>query len=85
TAIVAEAATIGALGAVAGFAVYAGLLVGIAQVLRAQTGVVLPFWSWDPVLALVPAGLVLLAAAGGLLPAWQAYRTPVAENLAPES
>jgi putative ABC transport system permease protein len=84
-AIIAEAAAIGLLGAVAGYAVYFGLLALIASVLRTQTGVVLALDQWHAVLGWAPVGLVALACIGGLVPAWQAYRTPVAENLTPLS
>ena len=84
-AIVAEAAAIGALGAGGGFVVYALLLNLITSVLRAQTGVVLEVAAWNPVLAWAPLGLIVLAAISGLVPAWQAYRTPVADHLTPQS
>lgn len=51
--VVLEAAAIGALGAVAGYAIYFGLFVGIAALIRAQTGVVLEVWQWQPVLDIV--------------------------------
>lgn len=84
-AVVAEAATIGVLGSLAGGAVYAILLTGIAAVIRAQTGVVLEPFAWQPVFAWAPAALVGLCALGGLVPAFKAYRVPVAETLAPTS
>lgn len=84
-AIVAEAASIGALGAVASLVIYGVLFVGVAGIIRTQTGVVLDVFQWHPVLVLAPAGLVALGALGGVLPAWKAYRTPVAENLVPAS
>jgi putative ABC transport system permease protein len=34
---------------------------------------------------MAPAGLILLCALGGIVPALKAYRLPVAENLAPIS
>ncbi|HEY0947295.1 MAG TPA: FtsX-like permease family protein [Opitutaceae bacterium] len=83
-AIIAEAAAIGALGAAVGFAVYAVLFVGVAAVIRAQTGVQLEF-TFHPVLWIAPATLVGLAALSGIVPAVKAYRTPVAENLTPVS
>lgn len=83
--VVSEAATIGAIGSLVGVGVYLILLTGIAQVLRAQTGVALDITLADPVLWRVPLGLTALAAVAGLVPAWKAYRTPVAENLVPES
>jgi len=84
-AIVAEAATIGALGAGASVLVYAALFTGVTSIIRTQTGVVLDVTQWHPVLLIAPAGLIALAALGGVVPAWKAYRTPVAENLSPAS
>jgi len=84
-AVVAEAAAIGALGAVAGFGIYFGLLAGVAEVIRAQTGVVLAVGEWHAVLWMCPLGMIGLAALGGIVPAVKAYRVPVAETLAPVS
>ena len=84
-AVVAEAACIGVLGAVAGFAVYFGLLTGVAEVIRAQTGVVLDVGARHAVLWICPLAMVALCALGGIVPALKAYRTPVAETLAPVS
>lgn len=84
-AVVAEAACIGALGAAAGFAVYYGLFAGVAGVIRAQTGVVLDLGAKHPVLWICPLAMVVLCAIGGVVPAIKAYRTPVAETLAPTS
>lgn len=83
--IVAEAGAIGALGAVLGLVVYAGLAVGAAWVVRTQTGVVIDVTAWNPVLAVAPLGMVVLALLGGIVPAVSAYRTPVADNLLPVS
>src|SRR3954471_4413753 len=49
-AVVAEAACIGALGAVVGFAIYFGLFAGVARIVRVQTGVVLDLGARHPVL-----------------------------------
>lgn len=84
-AVVAEAACIGVLGAVVGFAVYFGLLAGVAEVIRAQTGVVLDVGAKHAVLWICPLAMVGLCALGGVVPAIKAYRTPVAETLAPTS
>jgi putative ABC transport system permease protein len=84
-AVVAEAACIGALGAAVGFAIYFGLLTGVAGLIRAQTGVVLDVTARHPVLWLCPLAMVALCALGGVVPALKAYRTPVAETLAPVS
>jgi putative ABC transport system permease protein len=64
---------------------YAVILMAVAAVIRAQTGVVLDPWAWDPVLILAPLALVALGALAGVLPAFKAYGNPVAENLAPQS
>jgi putative ABC transport system permease protein len=84
-AVVAEAAAIGALGSAAGFVVYFGLLVGVAEVIRAQTGVVLAVGEMQAVLWICPLAMTALAALGGVVPAVKAYRVPVAETLAPVS
>jgi putative ABC transport system permease protein len=84
-AVVAEAAAIGALGAAAGFAVYFALMFGVAEVIRAQTGVVLEIGAGGAVLWICPLAMIALAALGGVAPAFKAYRVPVAETLAPVS
>ena len=84
-AVLAEAACIGALGALAGYAVYLGLFLAVAGLIRAQTGVVLTASAFHPVLWLCPVAMVALCSLGGIVPAFKAYRTPVAETLAPVS
>ena len=84
-AVVTEAACIGILGAVAGLAVYIGLFSGVAAVIRAQTGVVLDVWAPHPAWWVCPLALSGLCALGGVVPALKAYRTSVAETLAPVS
>jgi len=84
-AVVTEAATIGTLGAVGGFAVYFVLLAVVSKVIRSQTGVVLDLAAGHNVLWICPLAMVALAAVGGVVPALKAYRIPVAETLAPIS
>ena len=84
-AVVCEAAVIGVLGAAVGLGLYVLLFSGVAGVVRAQTGVVLEVWKWEPVLAIAPLAMIGLCAAGGVVPAMKAYRTPVAETIAPVS
>jgi len=81
--VVLEAIAIALIGVVLGFAVYLAILTTAAGVIRAQTGVVLEALSWHPVLVWAPLGLVALSAVAGLVPAIKAYRTEVAEHLAP--
>jgi len=84
-AVVAEAATIGALGAIAGFVVYLGLWYGVAEVIRAEAGVVLAWGDERSVWWICPLAMTALSALGGIVPALKAYRIPVAESLAPVS
>jgi putative ABC transport system permease protein len=84
-AVLAEAACIGALGAAVGFGVYFGLFYGVAKIVRTQTGVVLDVGAGHPVLWICPLAMIGLCALGGIIPALKAYRTPVAETLAPVS
>ena len=84
-AVVAEAAVIGALGALAGFVVYGALLAGVARIIRAQTGVAIDVLAVPPVLWIAPLAMIALCALGGIIPALKAYRVPVAETLAPTS
>ena len=84
-AIVLEAASIAAMGAAGAVGVSAAILAGAAWMIRERTGVVLDPWSPHAALAAVPAGIILLGALSGLVPAWKAYRTDVAANLRPAS
>ena len=84
-AIILEAAAIAAIGMVIAFGVHVGILMAVAAVVRSQTGVVLDPFAANWVMVWAPAGMIGLAALAGLVPAWKAYRTPVAENLTPVS
>jgi putative ABC transport system permease protein len=84
-AIVLESATISALGMVLAFGVYLAILTVAAALIRAQTGVVLDPWQPAPVWLWAPAALVGLGALAGIVPAFKAYGTNVADGLAPES
>lgn len=84
-AVVGEATAIGVLGAALGFAVYAVLAQGVAALIQEQTGVVIQPWQWQPVFAWTPGILIGLCALGGVVPAFKAYRVPVAETIAPVS
>jgi putative ABC transport system permease protein len=85
SAIVLEASTITTLGALLGFLVYGGILAAAFVIVRAQTGVVLDAFRYDPALWMTPVGMILLGALAGLVPAFKAYRTDVASNLTPLS
>lgn len=83
--IVLESTVIAALGSLLGYLVYAAVLGAAAAVIRSQTGVVLEVLSFHPSLVWTPAGMVVLGALAGLLPAFKAYSTDVSENLVPAS
>jgi len=83
--VVLQAAGISALGSAGGLAVYAAILSAAAAVVREQTGVVLTVWTLTPTIVWVPLAVTAFGALSGLLPAWRAYRTDVAEGLAPMS
>ncbi|HWA28272.1 MAG TPA: ABC transporter permease [Lacunisphaera sp.] len=85
SAVVLEAAAIGALGMTAAFAIYGLIVGGVAAVIRVQTGIRLEIWAWNPVMLWAPIGMILLCGLCGLLPAWKGYRTDVAANLSPIS
>jgi putative ABC transport system permease protein len=84
-AVVLEATAIGVIGMAVSFAAYAGIVSAVAVIIQAQTGVLLEAFAYSPVMLWAPLGMIALCAVCGLLPAWKAYRTDVAENLAPIS
>ncbi|MBI5773160.1 MAG: FtsX-like permease family protein [Verrucomicrobia bacterium] len=83
--VVLEAAAIAALGMVAAFVIYGGILSVVAKVIRAQTGVVLDPFAVHPILLWTPLAMIGMSALAGIVPAIKAYRTNVAENLTPVS
>jgi len=85
SAIVLEAAAIAALGMSAAFGICLGLVTFVAGIIRAQTGVVLDPFSFNPVMLWSPAAFTALGALSGVVPAIKAYRTDVASNLTPPS
>lgn len=83
SAIVAEAATIATVGAALGYIVYGFILATAAYVIRSRTGVALDVFAFHDVFWITPLAMIALGALAGLLPAFKAYRIPVAENLVP--
>ena len=84
-AILLEAASISALGMLIGFVFYAVIMAGTPHVIRDQTGVVLDTFKFNPVMIWAPVTLIALGALAGIIPAFKAYRTDVAQYLAPTS
>jgi putative ABC transport system permease protein len=85
TSILIEAASISALGMLIGFAVYVAIFSIAASIIREQTGVVLDPLKFNAIMLWAPAMLIVLGALAGIIPAIKAYRTDVAQNLAPTS
>ncbi len=83
--VVLESMTIAALGMCIAFLIYAVLMSVVAQIIRAQTGVVLDPFAFHPVMIFAPLGIIALSALAGIVPAFKAYRTDVAANLVPNS
>jgi putative ABC transport system permease protein len=83
--IVLEAATIAGLGMLIGFGVYFAIMTFATEIVRAKTGVVIDPMAGNLVLLWTPAGMIAISALAGLIPAFKAYRTDVAENLVPLS
>lgn len=81
--VVLEAISIAAIGVVLGFLIYAAIMSVAASIIRAETGVVLEPFAFNPVFIWAPVGLIALSAVAGIIPALKAYWTDVAENLAP--
>jgi len=82
-AITAESTLIAAYGVAAGFVVYLGIMALAAGAVRDRTGVVLDLFWPSPALAFVPPAMLLMGALAGIIPALKAYRSDVAEGLAP--
>ena len=83
--IVLESAVIAAIGAVIGFGVYAVIMVAAESTLRDEIGVTLHMQEFHDIMVIVPAGLIVLGAAVGIVPAFKAYSTDVAQNLIPQT
>lgn len=81
--IVGEAATIAALGALAGYVVMFVILTIARGIVLERTGVVLDAFAWHPALVATPLGMIGLGIVAGIVPAWKAYATDVATHLAP--
>lgn len=80
--IVLESGAIAVLGSLLGYVVYGGILFASAQLIRAQTGVVLDMGAFHPSLIWTPVGMAAVGALAGILPAFKAYSTDVARTLA---
>ncbi len=78
-----ECGLIGLIGGLLGFAVYFGLMATGAAILREKTGIVLSLGYLHISMFWTPFLMTVASLCAGLLPAFKAYRSPVAENLLP--
>ena len=76
-----ESTTIAALSSLLGFVVYGAIVLAAAIIVKQQTGVVLDPLKFHPVIVAAPAGMIVLGAIAGIVPAFKAYSTDVAANL----
>jgi putative ABC transport system permease protein len=83
--VIAESSGIALIGAILALCVQLAIVAGAAALVRQKTGVVLDPFAFHPALWIVPAAVTALGALAGAWPAWRAYRTEVAENLAASS
>jgi putative ABC transport system permease protein len=83
--ILLEAAAISTLGMIVAFLFYGIIMTCAATIIRKETGVVLDPFKFNLVMLWAPAALITLGALAGVVPAFKAYRTHVAEHLAPTS
>ena len=84
-AIVLEAAMLGVFGMIGAFFVHGAIITTTARIIREETGAVIDPWTTHPVMLWAPLGMIALCALGGLIPAFKAYLTDVADNLTPQS
>tara|TARA_A100001037_G_C15116791_1_gene621801 strand:- start:813 stop:2018 length:1206 start_codon:yes stop_codon:yes gene_type:complete len=83
--IILEAVAIAVFGMVLAFGFYFAIFSVVAAVIRSEMGVVLTAMQWHPVMLWAPMVMIVLSALAGLVPAFKAYRTNVADYLTPVS
>ena len=83
--IVGEAVALTSAGAFVGLAMGHGLVVAVSSRVEAVAGFSPKGFVFLPVEWMVLGMVVVLGALAGLVPAWKAYRTDVAQNLRPLS
>ena len=83
--VLAQSLLLSLAGALGAYLAYGGIGFTAAHLIREQTGVVMDPWSLDlGYLAFFPI-VIVLGFVSGLIPALQAYRSSLSENLSPKS
>ncbi|MBT3637820.1 MAG: ABC transporter permease [Opitutae bacterium] len=83
--VLAQSLLLSLTGALGAYLAYGGIGFTAAHLIREQTGVVMDPWSLDlGYLAFFPI-VIVLGFVSGLIPALQAYRSSLSENLSPKS
>ncbi len=83
TQILSECGFIGIAGSFVGILFYAILMQIGSEILREKTGIVLSIMYFHSSLILVPICMTVASILAGILPAFKAYRSSVAENILP--
>jgi putative ABC transport system permease protein len=83
--VLTESSLLAILGGVGGILAGHAIAYLAASLIAARSGLVTNPFLFDALQPVVLASVILLGALAGVLPAWLAYRTEVAENLAPLS
>jgi putative ABC transport system permease protein len=83
--ILLESSLTAFIGSIIGFAVYFAILGVTAYIVKSRTGVYINIFDFDWILVVTPVLMTIVGAIAGLLPAFKAYSTDVAENLVPGS
>jgi putative ABC transport system permease protein len=83
--VLAESSLLAMLGGVGGILAGHAIAYLAASLIAARSGLVTNPFLFDALQPVVLASVILLGTLAGVLPAWLAYRTEVAENLAPLS
>lgn len=79
--ILAHAGLITLIGILGAFALFALIGNYAANEIQEEAGVIIEIFQYDPIFLKVSAGMLALGLLSGLLPALQAYRSDVAQNL----
>lgn len=81
--VIVESAAITAAGALFGFVINFMILASASFIIKQKTGILINVFEFQTVHLAVPVVMILSGLLVGVIPAFKAYRTEVAENLNP--